>query len=273
MARQMEEYVRACRAIEQKIPVWPETAVVLGSGLGFMAELVEDRVEFPYSQIPGFPVSTVATHAGKMVCGRLADKAVLLMNGRYHYYEGHSMEDVVFPIRVLHLLGVRNLLLTNAAGGINREFSAGGVMLITDHIKLMGDSPLRGLNLDEFGVRFPDMTHAYSPRLLELARQVAREQNIDLKEGVYAYAAGPQYETPAEVRTLGIWGADAVGMSTVPEVIAAHHCGMEVMGISCITNMAAGITGQPLNDEEVNRVAHDNRDKLSALIQGVLQKI
>lgn len=268
-----EQYQESAAWLRQHIGMEPRTAMILGSGLSFMADLLEQRVVIPYGEIPHFPQATVKTHAGQMVCGMLKDRPVLMMNGRYHYYEGHPMQAVAYPVRVMKLLGIRHLIITNAAGGINRAFSGGTVMLITDHIKLMGDSPLRGINLEEFGVRFPDMTNAYTPRLRELARQVAKEECIDVKEGVYGYAYGPQYETPAEVRALGILGADAVGMSTAPEVIAAAHCGMEVLGVSCITNMAAGITGEPLDDDEVNRIAQANAGKLSRLLLGVVRRL
>ncbi|MGI6030989.1 MAG: purine-nucleoside phosphorylase [Eubacteriales bacterium] len=270
---QMEQYVKACRAVEQKWPHRATKAVVLGSGLGFMTDLLEKKIEFSYAEIPGFPPATVRTQAGRMACGLLDGEPVLMMNGRFHYYEGHSMEQVVFPIRVLRLLGVQRLVLTNAAGGINSTFSPGTIMLITDHIKLMGDSPLRGINLEEFGPRFPDMSYIYTPALRQTALEVAAKQGITLREGVYGYAFGPQYETPAEVRALGILGADAVGMSTAPEAIAAAHCGMEVLGLSCISNMAAGITGKPLSDEEVHETAAANRDKLSGLVRGILAKL
>lgn len=268
-----EQYRESADWLRQHMEVVPQTAMILGSGLSFMADKLEHKVVIPYTEIPHFPKSTVKTHAGQMVYGLLEDKPVLMMNGRYHYYEGHTMQSVTYPVRVMKLLGVQHLIITNAAGGINRDFSGGTVMLITDHIKLMGDSPLRGINLEEFGVRFPDMTYAYTPRLRKLAQQVAEEEGIEVKRGVYGYAYGPQYETPAEVRALGILGADAVGMSTAPEVIAAAHCGMEVLGVSCITNMAAGITGEKLDDDEVNRIAQANAGKLSRLLLGVVRKL
>lgn len=268
-----EQYQESADWLRQHIGAVPQTAMILGSGLSFMADRLEEKVVIPYADIPHFPQATVKTHAGQMVYGLLEGKPVLMMNGRYHYYEGHTMQSVTYPVRVMKLLGVQHLIITNAAGGINWDFSGGTVMLITDHIKLMGDSPLRGINLEEFGVRFPDMTYAYTPRLRELAQQVAQEEGIDVQQGVYGYAYGPQYETPAEVRALGILGADAVGMSTAPEVIAAAHCGMEVLGVSCITNMAAGITGEKLDDEEVNRIAKANAGKLSRLLLGVVRKL
>lgn len=251
----------------------PKIAMILGSGLSFMADLLEDKTELPYRFVPGFAAPTVKTHAGKFSAGWLGDKEVLLMNGRYHYYEGHTMEEVVYPIRVMKLLGIETLIVTNAAGGINKNFQGGDIMLITDHIKMWGDSPLRGENLDAFGERFPDMSHAYDPGLLNLAKDCARDLFIPVQTGVYGYAGGPQYETPAEVRAFGILGADAVGMSTVPEVIAANHCGMKVLGISCITNMAAGLQDHPLNDDEVNAVAKANKEKISKLLLAVTEQI
>jgi purine-nucleoside phosphorylase len=229
----------------------PQIGIVLGSGLGPVADALKDAVEIDYASIPGFPRTTVEGHAGKLVSGLLAGKRVLAMKGRFHYYEGYDISQVVFHIRVFKLLGISNLLVTNAAGGINADFKPGNLMIITDHISLFAPSPLRGRNLDEFGARFPDMCNAYDRDLVEMAVEAAKDVGVSLKKGIYAFAQGPMFETPAEIKALRALGADAVGMSTVPEVIAARHCGMKVMGISCITNMAAGMADRPPDHEEV----------------------
>ena len=228
------------------------TALVLGSGLNALADEVEGAVRIPYGDIPGFPVSTVSSHRGQLVCGRLNGHDVFILAGRFHYYEGYSPAALCFYVRVLRLLGVDRLVLTNAAGAVNCEYSVGDFMLITDHIKLFGVSPVRGEVLPEFGERFFDMTNAYSPRLRECARAAARSIGLPLREGIYFFMPGPEFETPAEIRAVRLLGGDAVGMSTVMETVAAVGCGMEVLGISCITNMAAGIVpGAEVNDAEV----------------------
>jgi purine-nucleoside phosphorylase len=230
------------------------TALVLGSGLGGLAEQVKDAVVIPYGDIPHFPVSTAPGHAGKLLIGMLAGKPVVCMQGRVHYYEGIGMDAVTYPVRVLRALGVKTLILTNAAGCLHPEWKPGELMLITDHINFMGVNPLVGSNADDFGPRFPDMS-AYTPGLLDLARKCAGRLGITLREGVYAALSGPSYETPAEIRMLKAWGASAAGMSTVPEVIVARHSGLRVLAISCLTNYAAGILNQPLSGEEVNEAA------------------
>ena len=229
----------------------PRIALILGSGLGAFADSLKDSTIIPYKDIPHFPVSTAVGHAGRLVVGRCAGVAVAAMQGRAHYYEGYSIQQVVFPVRVLRLAGVRTLVLTNAAGGINRRMRQGGLMLITDHLNLQGTNPLLGPNDERFGPRFPDMTEAYSKKLRDIARKMARRQKLRLYEGVYAAVHGPSYETPAEIRALARLGADAVGMSTVPEVIAANHMGMQALGISCVTNMAAGLSKKKLGHDEV----------------------
>lgn len=229
----------------------PQVLMILGSGLGYLGDEVTDAVAISYGEIPHFRASTAPGHEGRLVCGMLAGKCVLVMQGRMHYYEGYTPAEIVYPIRVAKLLGALQMIITNASGGVNEDFCAGDIMLIRDHIKLMGDSPLRGENLDAFGVRFPDMTYAYTPEFFELARNAASQVGIALREGVYFYALGPQYETPAEIRAMRALGADAVGMSTAPEVIAASHLGMKTLGFSLISNMASGILDQPLTSEEV----------------------
>lgn len=256
--------------IRGKIGEAPQIAIILGSGLGTLVNYLEDTVEINYSEIPGFPQTTVVGHAGKLVYGKLAGKRVLAMKGRFHYYEGYDISKVVFHIRVFKLLGIENLLVTNAAGGINTGFKQGDIMLINDHISFFAPSPLRGRNIDEFGTRFPDMINAYDSSLFQTARLSAKEVGIDVVEGVYAYAQGPMFETPAEIRALRIMGADAVGMSTVPEVITARHAGMRVMGLSCITNMAAGITGQALNHDEVIETTARSEEKFALLASRIV---
>ena len=243
--------------------------MVLGSGLGDLAEQLEDRIYISYKDIPFFPVSTVFGHKGRLVVGVLEGKRVMCMQGRFHYYEGYGMDQVVFPIQVMHALGISNLLVTNAAGGVNTSFKPGDLMLITDHIKLIADSPMRGPNNDKLGERFFDMTNTYDKTLMAIARQEASSLDLKLQEGVYMFFAGPSYETPAEVRAARILGSDAVGMSTAPEAIAASHMRMKVLGISCITNMAAGILDQPLNHFEVMETSEKVKESFASLIRGV----
>mgnify|MGYP000977598028 CR=1 FL=1 len=257
--------------IKGKIGGEPQIAIILGSGLGGLVDHFGDTVEINYSDIPEFPQATVTGHAGKLVYGTLSGKRVLAMQGRFHYYEGYDISKVVFHIRVFRLLGIRNLLVTNAAGGINTGFKQGDIMLITDHISFFAPSTLRGRNIDEFGTRFPDMTNAYDRDLLAIARRSAKEAGVDVVEGIYAFTQGPMFETPAEIRALRVMGADAVGMSTVPEVITAHHAGMKVMGISCITNMAAGIMGQELNHEEVLDTTRKAEEKFVRLVKCIVE--
>ncbi|MBO4925777.1 MAG: phosphopentomutase [Clostridia bacterium] len=269
---EMKRIQRAADAVEQALGR-ADTAVVLGSGLGDFGSVLADAREIPYRDIPGFPRTTVAGHAGKMIAGMLGEKKVLLMSGRFHSYEGHSMADVTLPIRVMKRLGVKNLILTNAAGGINADFAAGCLMLITDFINLSGKNPLTGANLDAFGPRFPDMSNAYDRALRTITQIRASELGIDLRRGVYCWMNGPTYESPAEVRMAMILGADAVGMSTVPETIVARHCGMKVLGISCITNMAAGLTDKPINHQEVIETGRRVRGDFAALLTAVIQTV
>ncbi|SHE44822.1 purine-nucleoside phosphorylase [Seinonella peptonophila] len=268
-----DQITAAVSSIEKQLDKKPEIGLILGSGLGDLAQLIKQPTIIPYNQIPHFPQSTVEGHAGQFVFGELEGKQVLIMQGRVHLYEGHQMEQVTFPIRVMKKLGIHTLIVTNAAGGINQEFASGALMLIRDHINFMGQNPLVGPNDDEVGLRFPDMTYAYRPALRQQAKQVASEMGVTLEEGVYVGVLGPSYETPAEIRMFRQWGADAVGMSTVPEVIVAHHAGIHVLGISCITNMAAGILDQPLHHTEVMETAERVHDQFMALVQGIIRKI
>lgn len=251
----------------------PEIGIILGSGLGIITEEISEQVVIPYSEIPHFPQSTVVGHKGQFVFGKLGGKSVVCMDGRFHYYEGYDLQQVTLPIRVMQKLGISKLLVTNAAGGVNESFVAGDLMIISDHINLMGQNPLRGKNNDEFGPRFPDMSEAYNKELRKIAFQVADELKIDLKEGVYTAVTGPCYETPAEIRYARTIGTDAIGMSTVPEVIIANHCGIKVLGISCITNMAAGITKEKLNHKEVMETASIVRQKFVNLIKKIISEI
>lgn len=251
----------------------PEVAIVLGSGLGGLADALEDARFIPYAEIPGFPRSTVEGHQGRLALGRLEGREVVCMQGRVHMYEGYAGEDVAFPIRVMLGLGVDTLVVTNAAGGVNPDFGAGSLMLISDHLNLTGTSPLLGPNPSELGPRFPDMSEAYDPALRAAARAAAEGLGLSLHEGIYAGLLGPAYETPAEVRMLRTLGADAVGMSTVHEVIAARHMGKRVLGISCISNPAAGLGDEPLRHEDVQAAAAAAREGFTALVRGVVTRI
>lgn len=250
-----------------------DIGVILGSGLGDYAEALEDAVKLPYSEIPGFPRSTVEGHAGMWCCGTLYGKRVVMMQGRFHYYEGYGMKDVTLPVRVMQKIGVKTLIVTNAAGGVNLGYHPGELMVIGDIFSMTAQNPLIGPNLDAFGPRFPDMSCAFDKELRALAHECANEQGFALREGVYAQMTGPTYETPAEIRMLRTLGADAVGMSTVPEVIVARHGGMRVLGISCITNMAAGILDQPLNHAEVTETANRVKGQFRNLLDRIIEKM
>lgn len=270
MSTYYERMVKAAEYIKGRLNKVPSIGIILGSGLGPLADEIKDAVEIDYVDVAGFPRTTVKGHEGKFVAGSVAGKPVLAMKGRFHYYEGHDIQDVIFPIRVLSLLGIGNLLVTNAAGGINKSFVPGDLMLIRDHIGFFAPSALRGENMERLGPRFPDMSEAYNRKLIEMAEKAASEAGVQIKKGVYAFTKGPMYETPAEIKALGILGADAVGMSTVPEVIAARHAGIKVLGISCITNMAAGILDQPLSHEEVMKTAKEVEKKFSLLVRTII---
>jgi len=261
---------QAVDAIRQRSDLEPRLGIVLGSGLGPLAEEAADSTAISYEDIPHFAVSTAQGHAGKLVLGHMAGQPVAVMSGRVHLYEGYMPAQVVFPIQTMRLLGVDTLLITNAAGGVNLHMPAGSLMLITDHINLTGHNPLIGPHDARLGLRFPDMSDAYSARLREVARGAAREVNVALAEGVYMGVLGPSFETPAEIRMARTLGADAVGMSTVMEVIAANHCGMRVLGISCITNMAAGILPQPVTAQEVYDRAEQVRLPFTRLVHGII---
>lgn len=264
---------QSCAAIRQRRPTPPRVGVVLGSGLGAFADSLEDVVRIPYDEIPHMPTTTVVGHAGQLCLGKLGALEVACLQGRVHMYEGHPPDRVVYGVRMLARLGCRAVQLTNAAGGLRRSFRPGTLMAITDHLNLMGRNPLCGANLDELGPRFPDMTQAYDAALTTLARQAADQVGVDLAEGVYAALLGPSYETPAEIGMLGKLGADAVGMSTVPEVIALRHMGVRVSAISCITNMAAGIGDGELDHAEVERTANATRDAFVTLLGAVVARI
>src|SRR5213079_2389669 len=251
----------------------PSVAVVLGSGLGAFADELSDTTAIGYDEIPGFAHATVEGHAGRLVIGKAGNVAVAAMQGRFHFYEGYSLEEVTFPIRVLKLLGVNTLMLTNAAGSLNTELTPGSLMVISDHINLMGANPLIGPNDDRFGPRFPDMSEVYSTRLRRLADEAGLGMHLRLAHGIYAALLGPSYETPAEIRYLRSIGADAVGMSTVPEALVARHMGLEVLGISCISNMAAGVLPQPLNHSEVMDTARRVRGQFIALLEGIIGRL
>lgn len=269
----MKEVDIAVAYLRQHLPFTPDLALVLGSGLGGLAEEIQNAVTIPYRDVPGFPVSTAPGHAGQFVAGRLGGKNVLCMQGRFHYYEGHEMSAIALPVRVFKVLGCRALVLTNAAGGVNWDFNVGDFMLITDHINFMGANPLRGANDDSIGPRFCDMTQVYAPDLQSLALRVAKEQNIVLQKGVYLGYMGPSFETPAEIRAFRTLGADAVGMSTVPEAIAASHCGLPVLGLSLITNMAAGMVGKRLSGDEVIEIANQRGVVFQKLVRGIVEAL
>lgn len=254
-----------------KIRKKPYIAIVLGSGLGSLANSIQNKLEVPYHAIPNFSKATAPGHEGSLTFGKLGGREVVAMKGRFHHYEGWSMNEVVFPLRVFKLLGVENLILTNAAGGINTQFKPGDLMLIQDHIGFFADNPLRGANMDELGVRFPDMSQVYDRDMIQVATECAMKLQYEVRRGIYAYAKGPSYETPAEIRAFRTMGADAVGMSTVPEAIAARHMGMKVLGISCITNMAAGVLEQTLNHEEVMETGKKVEEKFSKLVTEIVR--
>lgn len=272
-----EQYFRlvqeAAAWLRARLPGEPDVAIVLGSGLGDFADDLSDPRSIPYADIPHWPTTSIVGHAGRVVYGTHKGRRVLALAGRAHFYEGHSMATVTFATRVLGILGIRNLILTNAAGGINLAFKPGSLMLIDDHINLMGTNPLAGANDERFGPRFPDMSEVYSVRLRALATEAGEGLDVPLVRGVYVALHGPSYETPAEIRYLRTIGADAVGMSTVPEALVARHMGMEVLGISCITNAAAGVLPKPLVHDEVMEVARRVRASFGALLQGVIERL
>ena len=262
-------YEKLCRCVQEvkkKIDFQPEVALVLGSGLGEYAREMDVKAVVPYKEIPGFPVSTVAGHQGRLLFGYVKQVPVVAMQGRVHYYEGYPITDVVLPVRLMGLLGAKKLILTNAAGGVNFSFNPGTLMVITDHIASMVPNPLIGPNMEELGTRFPDMSEIYDRKLREIILQAGRNTGVSLQQGVYVQLTGPSYESPAEIRMCRAMGADAVGMSTACEAVAARHMGLQVCGISCITNMAAGMSGQPLNHEEVQETADRVAEEFCRLV-------
>jgi len=264
---------RAAKFVLARTRLRPRIGIVLGSGLGAFAEELSDATRIDYARIPGFPASTVEGHAGRMVIGATGGVPVAVLAGRLHFYEGYSMDEVTFPVRVLGRMRIRTLILTNAAGGISADYRRGGLVVIRDHINLQGTNPLIGHNEERFGLRFPDMTRAYSERLRRIALEEGARQGMQLVEGVYAAVTGPSFETPAEIRALRTLGADLVGMSTVPEVIVARQMGIEVLGISCVTNLAAGILDQPITHEEVLETGERVRAQFTALLRGIVPRI
>jgi purine-nucleoside phosphorylase len=268
-----DQVKEAAGVIRERVRQIPETAIVLGSGLGDFSGTLGDAVSMPYGDLPHWPASKVIGHEGRLVIGTVRGRTIAALSGRCHVYEGHDLGAVTFGVRVLGLLGVGSVILTNAAGGVNTSFSQGALMVIDDHINLTGHNPLVGPNDDRFGPRFPDMTQVYSSRLRHIADEAGKHINVALQHGVYVALLGPSYETPAEIRYLRTIGADAVGMSTVPEAIAARHMGMDVLGISCITNMAAGVLPQPLDHHEVMATARRVRGQFSALLEGIIERL
>ncbi|MCK5764047.1 MAG: purine-nucleoside phosphorylase [Clostridiales bacterium] len=259
--------------IESKINVEPKIGLILGSGLGDLADEITNPIVIEYKDIPHFLVSTVEGHKGQLIIGELMGKNVIAMQGRLHYYEGYSMQDITYPVRVMKKLGIETLLVTNACGGMNPKLYPGALMLITDHINMMGDNPLMGKNLDDFGPRFPDMSTAYNPELINVGRKVAKDLDLDIQEGVYTAISGPYFLSKAELRMLRTIGGDTVGMSTIPETIVANHSGMKVLGISCVTDMAIADTLEPIDHETVIRIANETKPKFSAYIKGILKEV
>ena len=268
----MDAITGAVQYIRSKSSLQPEVGVILGSGLGHVVDAIDIETAIPYGDIPGARASSVIGHQGRLILGRSKNLPVAVMQGRVHFYEGYEMDEVMFLSRVLGRLGIKKLIVTNAAGGVNTSYVAGDLMLISDHINFMGVNPLRGPNIDDLGLRFPDMTEAYPESLRSIAKEVANGMNLKLQEGVYLALSGPTYETPAEIRAFRVLGADAVGMSTVPEVIAMSHMNIPVLGISCITNMAAGVLKQKLHHQEVMDTAARVQEQFTQLILGILER-
>ncbi|HYN84497.1 MAG TPA: purine-nucleoside phosphorylase [Pyrinomonadaceae bacterium] len=268
-----ERAAHAARTVRARAAEDPRVALVLGSGLGAFADELEGADAVPYEEVPGFARSTVEGHAGRLVLGRTGGVPVVAMQGRFHSYEGYTLEEVTFPVRVFALMGVRSLVLTNAAGGLNNSYTQGSLIVISDHLNLLGDNPLRGPNDERLGARFPDMSEVYDREFQDVAVHEAHGMGVELRRGVYAALAGPSYETPAEIRMLRLLGADAVGMSTVPEAIVARHMGLRVLGLSCITNMAAGMEESPIDHAEVMETGARVRDTFAELLRRVIPKL
>ena len=268
-----ERVDEAASHIRSRCKALPETAIVLGSGLGDFSDTLLDAIATPYADLPNWPPSSVIGHAGRLVVGTVAGRRIAALSGRVHYYEGHDLATVVFATRVMARLGVRRLILTNAAGGINTAFAQGALMIIDDHINMLGGNPLVGPNDDRFGPRFPDMSEVYSARLRTVADEAARARGVAVSHGIYVAVHGPSYETPAEIRFFRKMGADAIGMSTVPEAIAARHMGLEVLGISCISNAAAGVLPKPIDHQEVLATMQRVRNSFVSLLEGIIERL
>ncbi len=266
-------YEKTAEYVKSRAPFAPELGLILGTGLGPLAKQIENPVEIDYRDIPNFLVSTAPDHAGKLIFGTLEGKKLVCMSGRFHSYEGYDFEQLAIPVRLFKLLGIKQLIVTNAAGGVNEGYRPGDIMVISDHIKLNGASPMRGKNLPEFGDRFFDVSRMYTPRLRELALRLAKDTMLRVHEGVYFFMPGPQFETPAEIRTIRLLGGDAVGMSTVTEALTAAHCGIELLGFSVITNMAAGMLDQPLTTEEVSETGRMIEEQFSAYLKSVIREM
>ena len=266
-------YEKTADYVKSRAPFAPELGLILGTGLGPLAKQIENPVEIDYKDIPNFLVSTAPDHAGKLIFGMLEGKKLVCMSGRFHSYEGYDFEQLAIPVRLFKLLGVKQLIVTNAAGGVNEGYRPGDIMVISDHIKLNGASPMRGKNLPEFGDRFFDVSRMYTPRLRELALRLAKDTALRVHEGVYFFMPGPQFETPAEIRAIRLLGGDAVGMSTVTEALTAAHCGIELLGFSVITNMAAGMLDQPLTTEEVSETGRMIEERFSAYLKSVIREM
>ena len=273
MAYTYEYHRQSADYLKRLVPWTPEIGIILGTGLGPFAQRIQDPVEVPYRDIPNFLVSTAPDHAGRLIFGTIAGKRVVCMSGRFHTYEGYDYEQLVIPVRVLKLLGIRALVLTNAAGAVNTDYRPGDMMVFADHLKLTGDSPLKGPNAPEFGPRFFDVSKLYTPALRQLALRKAEGSGLRVHQGVYMFFTGPQFETPAEIRAARVLGADAVGMSTVTEALTAGHCGLPVLALSLITNMAAGVLDQPLSGEEVGRTADQVAERVSAYLMSIVEEM
>ena len=269
-----QDYVKSAEFIKGKIgDKKPKIAIILGSGLGVLSDEIEEKIVIKYGDIPNFPESTVEGHAGELIIGKLSGKEIIAMNGRFHYYEGYDIKETTFPERVFKLLGIETLIITNAAGGINTSYSAGDFMVVNDYLSFFAESALRGKNLEEFGVRFPDMSGTFDKELSEKLKNVIKQKAGVVREGVYAYMKGPTFESPAEIRALRIIGADAVGMSTVPEAIVAHHCGIKNVAVSCITNMAAGVLDEILSHDDVKNTAERVKVQFKEIIKEFVAQI
>lgn len=269
-----EKYVESANYIKEKIGKRnPKIAIILGSGLGVLSDDIEDKIVIKYNEIPNFPVSTVEGHAGELIIGKIGEKEIIAMNGRFHYYEGYDLKETTFPVRVFKLLGIEKLIITNAAGGVNVNFNAGDFMVINDYLSFFAESVLRGQNISEFGDRFPDVSETFDKKLSRKLKEVIKEKTGVAQEGVYAYMKGPTFETPAEIRALRLLGADAVGMSTVPEAVIAHHCGIKNVAVSCITNMAAGVLDEKLSYDDVKNTAERVKVQFKEIIKEYINKI